>query len=98
MATLAEQIVALASLLSPEKQQQVLEFMQELATKKAPSKPELPPGTPVSALLNVHFSMSAEEADAMWHAMPLWKTVSEVLMTTKPVIMGNCEKVQQKEQ
>lgn len=69
MATLADQIVALASLLSPEEQQQVLEFMQELATKKATSKPELPPGTSGSSLRNVHFSMSAEEADTMWRAI-----------------------------
>ena len=69
MATTLEEIYALAEQLSPEKQREALRFMQELAETEGISKPDLPPGTPSSALLNVHFSLSEEEADAMWRVI-----------------------------
>lgn len=69
MATLIEQIMTLAAQLSPEMQLVALERIKKLAGVEETSQSDLPTGTPASALLDAHFSMSKEEADTMAQAI-----------------------------
>lgn len=64
MSTTLERLHALVDQLPPGNQERALEFMQELVNTE-PSQSDLPPGTPISALLALDFSLSDEEVDAM---------------------------------
>ncbi len=68
MATIFEELHEVVEQLSPDNQQRVLEFAQELkqATTSLP-KSKLPPGTPGSVLLR--FSLPLEDAEEMERAL-----------------------------
>ncbi len=68
MATVFEELQAVVEQLSPDNQQRVLEFAQDLkqATTSLP-KSKLPPGTPGSVLLR--FSLPLEDAEEMERAL-----------------------------
>ncbi len=75
MATVLEEIHKIVERLSLDQQQRVLEFAQRLtqiyrgtAPLSLPTTP-LPPGTPGSALLQMHFISSREDAEAMERAL-----------------------------
>ncbi len=71
MSDTLERIYTLAEKLSPQDQQQVLEMIEELAQTHQGTliASNLPPGTTGKDLLDIHFSMSPEEVDAMDHAI-----------------------------
>lgn len=68
MSTTLERIHALVDQIPANKQDQVLELIQEF-TSTEPAKPKLPPGGTASTLRNLHFSMSKEDIDAMERAI-----------------------------
>ena len=71
MPTVLERIHTLIDLLSPKQQEQALELVQELIQKQqeVSSTSKLPPGTDGKALLNLHFSMSAQDIALMEEAI-----------------------------
>jgi hypothetical protein len=68
MATTLERIHALVDQLPLDKQDQVLELIQEL-TSTGQTKPKLPRGATAADIRNLHFSMSKEEIDSMERAI-----------------------------
>ena len=75
MATVLEEIHKLVERLPPDRQQRVLEFAQKLTQIDQSSIPlslpttPLPPGTPGTALLQLRFMSSREDAEAMERAL-----------------------------
>jgi hypothetical protein len=75
MATVVEEIHKLVERLPLDRQQRVLEFAQKLTQTGQTSIPlslpttPLPPGTPGTALLRMHFLSSREDAEAMERAL-----------------------------
>ena len=75
MATVVEEIHKIVEQLSPYYQRQVLEFVQNLKRTDQTATPlfvpttPLPPGTPGSALLQLHFMSSPEDVEAMERAL-----------------------------
>lgn len=75
MATVLEEINKLVERLPLDRQQKVLEFAQKLTQTDQTSIPlslpttPLPPGTPASALLQMRFMSSREDAEAMERAL-----------------------------
>jgi hypothetical protein len=75
MATIIEELNKLVERLSLAQQKKVLEFAQQLKETEQTSIPlsfpttPLPPGTPGSALLRLHFMSSKEDAEAMERAL-----------------------------
>ncbi len=66
MSTTLERLHALLDKLSPDKQEQALDFIQGLTGSEGT---QLPPGKPASELLSYHFSLSEEDIDAMERAI-----------------------------
>jgi len=75
MATVLEEIHKLVEQLPIDRQQRVLEFAQKLTQTNQSSLPlslpttPLPPGTPGTALIQLHFMSSREDAEAMERAL-----------------------------
>ena len=75
MASVLEEIHKVVERLPLERQQRVLEFAQRLTQTSQPTVPlsvpttPLPPGTPGSALLQLRFMSSREDAEAMERAL-----------------------------
>lgn len=75
MATVLEEIHKLVERLPLDRQQRVLEFAQNLTKTDQASIPlslpttPLPPGTPGTALLQMRFVSSREDAEAMERAL-----------------------------
>ena len=75
MATVIEEIHKLVERLPPDRQWQALEFIRRLAQANQANVPlsepttPLPPGTPGSALLKLHFMSSKEDIEAMERAL-----------------------------
>jgi hypothetical protein len=83
MATILEELHKIIERLSPDDQQRVLEFAQKLTPTAQTTTPlslpttPLPPGTPGSALLRLHFFSSREDAGAMEHALEDCERIEE---------------------
>jgi hypothetical protein len=83
MATILEEISKIVERLSPDRQQKVLEFVQKLTQTDQTSTPlsspttPLPPGTPGSTLLQLHFLSSREDVEAMERALEDCERVEE---------------------
>ena len=75
MATISEEISKIIERLSLDRQQKVLEFAQKLTQTDQATVPlslpttPLPPGTPGSALIQMRFMSSREDAEAMERAL-----------------------------
>lgn len=69
MATIAEELLGLLGKLPMEQQQRVLEYARELSRPRPAPRSPLPPGKPVSELLNWRPTMTPEEVETMRQAI-----------------------------
>ena len=69
MSTTLERLHTLVDQLSPDKQEQLLDFIEGLTGSEGTQESQLPPGKPASELLSYRFSLSKEDIDAMERAI-----------------------------